>query len=288
MKALKYSISLALVAGFALTASCGGSNTQSDSSAGASNGGESALAGGSNPTAGASSAGAHATAGASAGGDTGVAGDMNSDGGVMDEPGGGPSIGGMSSTAGAGGGTMLPAGCPAAAPMDATACSSPASQNTRCNYSGSSCRCRDTQVGGDAGAGNNTREWQCHDTLVCPAAAPMTGAKCGALTGQCAYTGANCTCGFNGNWACQNTLVCPAAKPTVGDMCVPAKGACQYAGMSACTCGQNSKWQCFGGGGNNADCPATKPVTGGACTGNTACPYGNAGCICLQDKWACN
>jgi len=56
--------------------------------------------------------------------------------------------------------------------------------------------------------------------------------------------------------------------------------------MGACACGQTAKWQCFGG--NNASCPAMKPTVGEACMGNTACTYANAGCICLQQKWACN
>jgi len=114
----------------------------------------------------------------------------------------------------------------------------------------------------------------------------MDGAACGMLTGQCAYTGTNCTCGNSHNWRCTETLTCPATKPVTGDACT-ANGTCNYQnnGGGTCFCA-NNEFTCIGGN----MCPAMKPTVGSACTGNvnTSCAYGQSDCNCLNQKWACN
>lgn len=94
---------------------------------------------------------------------------------------------------------------------------------------------------------------------------------------------------------------CPVAAPANGGTCttVTPQGAnCLYTGLS-CSCraaagggmGGALTWRCTGGG---AACPATAPVTGGACmnTPNApqlVCPYPTgASCRCANnDTWNC-
>jgi hypothetical protein len=271
MKARTCGISLAFIAGFALTASCGGSSEISNGSAGSSSGGQNSHAG-SSAHAGAiahagSSTGDAGEANESSGGEAGSGGEADSgeagSGGAPDEAGGtsngGASHGGTTGGGGAkpnagggGGGSTNPASCPASAPTDATACTSPTSNQTLCVYPGERCTCR-AQSGGGPGGGN----------------AGGGGASVASR-----------------EWSCEQTVICPAAKPTVGDACTTAQGTCQYQNMGTCRCGQSEKWTCNGG--NSNACPATQPVVGSACTGSTQCGYNDTDCICLSQKWACN
>ncbi|HEY0464319.1 MAG TPA: hypothetical protein VGC79_08930 [Polyangiaceae bacterium] len=301
MKTLKYGFGLALVAGFTLTASCGGESDPGAGSGGSdSSGGKSSHAGSSSlpGTAGDSSADAGESSGGVAGA-AGAAGAVEETGGAPDESGGGTSAGGKGnvgggSSAGGTGGAMNPAGCPAAAPKDMAACTSPTSNRIRCTYPGERCTCQaqlNGGPGGDAGAGSTalSREWNCVDTLICPAAAPKDGEACGMISGACSYPGSDCTCGNSHDWNCQATLICPATKPTVGEACTTAEGTCPYgAGLGTCRCGQTEKWTCTGG--NSSQCPASQPTVGSACTANssTLCAYGSTDCACLNDKWGCN
>lgn len=300
MKAITYGISLAFVAGFALTASCGGSSDPSaENTAGSSSGGDGAHAGSSGNAGALADAGASGSAGEGnepSGGESGSGGAAEETGGTSGV--GGTTVGGAGGTkaAGGAGGASNPASCPAAAPTDMTACSSPTNNQTQCVYAGERCTCRSQAGtgpggpgGGNAGGGGSpaaTREWNCVETLVCPAAPPTDGAACGTVNGNCEFPGLDCTCGNGREWNCRAVVVCPAAKPTVGDECTPAQGTCQYAGMGTCRCGQSSRWACTGGNPNS--CPETLPTVGSACTGTTQCAYGNTDCACLNQKWGCN
>jgi hypothetical protein len=280
MKALKYGFGLALIAGLALNASCGGSSSySSDGTAGTSSStaGESSTAGTSS-----SSAGSDNTF---AGGNS-VGGDTSASGGDTTDQGGGPASGGGAAgrgggragasnggaTASGGASATNPADCPMANLMANAMCTPLATTTERCMYGDESCRCR------AQGAGN-----------------PGNGGAGGAAAA-------------GGRWSC--TAVCPAEKPTVGDACTQGL-ACPYMG-GACACGQSQKWQCQGGGnmggggasgtagaggmtaaggaGNGGTmCPMQKPTAGRACTGTGACTYANkTGCACVADKWLCD
>ena len=258
MKALRYGMSVALVAGFASMAACGGATDGGgDASAGNSAGGASSKAGG-----------------------PGVAGRSGNTGGR-----GGASSAGAPGIPGFGGAMNNPA-CPATAPADATACTLTGMQST-CTYTGTRCSCARARTGGGmlpggmagapagaAGAGAGTREWQCTATLVCPATKPTVGAACTPADGNCQYSGmGSCSCSQQtSTWSCRG-----GAGGGTGGAFNGGGGAFSFGG------GTNSA----GAPGGTTTCPATKPTAGTACTGTDACPYTGGGCACASDKWSC-
>src|SRR6478736_5793470 len=248
---------------------------------------------------------------AACGGSTDDGGDSTNGTGGKSSSGGRSGMG--AATAGTTNVPSNPAGCPASAPANATACTL-TKQQTSCDYTGMNCSCVRRGGGGGMFPGG------------------MAGAASMATR----------------EWQCMATLVCPATKPTAGDACTPAAGTCPYQGMGRCTCGQSSKWSCTGGGGpgggtgggfnagtggfnfgtggfnfgtggfnfgtggrnfgaggrnfgtggfnfgtgGSADpgggsCPATKPTAGSACTGTSSCPYTGGGCVCDGSAWTC-
>ena len=247
MKAIRYGISVAFVAGFASMAACGGST----------DGGGDAAAG--NSAGGASSkAGAPGAAGRTAGG----AGATN------------PGLGGA----------MNNSACPAAAPADATACTLTGMQNT-CTYTGMRCSCARARTGGGmvpgaAGAGAGTREWQCTATLVCPATKPTVGAACTPADGNCQYSGmGSCSCSQQtSTWSCRG-----GAGGGTGGAFNGGGGGFSFGGGFNGVGGTSSA----GAPGGTTTCPATKPSAGTACTGTDACPYTGGGCVCVSDQWSC-
>jgi hypothetical protein len=265
MKALKYSFGLALIGGFSLMAACGGSSSDSGATAGDSSGGNgSDTAGTTSTTAGASAGGADSVAGGGATG--GASGGTTSQGGASTGTAG----------AGQGGAVANPPDCPATAPTDAAACTPLATNLERCAYAGESCRCRamggPPVMQGTAGGGGAPAAaadvWQC--TATCPAAKPTVGADCTQGL-NCPYQGeGRCTCGASQKWACAG-----GAMGTAGAGGAPGAGGAGGAPGA-------------GGAGAANTCPVAKPTVGDACAVTKACAYANSGCVCLQQKWACN
>ena len=85
-------------------------------------------------------------------------------------------------------------------------------------------------------------------------------------------------------------------KPKVGTDCPAGTMPCA-ADTSVCYC-KDSKWACQdlsgalgagGAGGDQVECPATKPSNGDSCgMAFGFCPYGqNSGCVCFGGSWNC-
>ncbi|MFZ5894842.1 MAG: hypothetical protein ACOY0T_27525 [Myxococcota bacterium] len=137
--------------------------------------------------------------------------------------------------------------------------------------------------------------YTCVSQADCPTDVPTNSSACSAVTLNCRYTGAQCTCATGGTWAC--TLDCPAATPTAGDACQrPADQACRYSGGAlvtggggaidaSCTC-QNGVFACA----TTADCPAAAPEDASACTlSGITCNYAATSCRCRTStaQWSC-
>jgi hypothetical protein len=111
--------------------------------------------------------------------------------------------------------------------MDGAACGM---INGNCAYTGMDCAC------------GNSHNWNCAETLVCPATKPITGDACNA-NGNCNYQnngGGFCAC-QNMKFQCIGGNNCPATQPTAGSACT-GNTNCTY-GANACICFQQ-KWAC--------------------------------------------
>jgi hypothetical protein len=250
-----------------------------------------------------------AAAGSSAGGASDVLGGAA---GIGDVSAGASNAGAAPTTAGAAGAGGADPACPGAAPTAGDMCTLPG--GTACPYPTSNTRCTCGMRGGNA---NAARTWACAPTLMCPAAAPATGAMCTAVTGgnganRCMFGTTQCTCqnapnGAAGQvWSClaPGPIMCPAAAPKSGDACtqvLPGQNGmntnqCVFP-TAQCDC-QNDVWNCRQTG--PLVCPAAAPTTGAACiavVGNNqanTCAFGTTQCTCqnaangaVGQAWSC-
>ena len=245
MKHLQFGFCVAFVAGFVLTASCGGSTDNASGTAGAGGGGR-AIAGASSSEAGRTSGGG--TSGATARSDGGA----GNDGGASNVAGaaaGGVTSGGATD---GGGATMNPADCPAAAPLAEAPCAVLTNLRAHCNYPGTICRCGPPVQGAwgmvpgaaaGAAAEANSAVWRCSEPTSCPAFMPAMDEPCTSAPGECQYPGdGTCTCGPSGVWSCQAARTCPRSKPETGSACT-GSNFCSYGNDNGCVC-SSRVWVC--------------------------------------------
>jgi hypothetical protein len=139
----------------------------------------------------------------------------------------------------------------------------------------------------------------------CPAAVPVEGSPCQPLTGLgiCGYPGAcdldDWTCA-GGRWTVtrgRSCTTCPATEPAQGASCAQlGKSRPSYLCAWAVTAGYsygrcyNCHWELVGSL-RQADCPATLPAAGGACSSTGLDCYYASAChsrdraTCEQGKW---
>lgn len=215
------------------------------------------------------------------GDDSAAAGKSSGGSGTGSTSGGGPGFPGS-------GGAMNNPACPATAPADATACTLSGAQNI-CRYTGASCACVRSRgglfPGGSAGATSSTasRQWQCTETLVCPANKPTVGDACTPADGFCSYAGMGiCGCSARSSkWACSGGTIGGGA----GGAFSGFGGFPSFGGGTTGLGGRTGSGAA--GDASGTTCPDTKPAADTACAGTGACPYSGGGCVCSENKWSC-
>ena len=148
------------------------------------------------------------------------------------------------SGAGSGGSGTNPAGCPAMAPADASACTM---ADLECTYGMMECDCDPPQGGGTEMA------WDCRTfggtMQMCPDTEPASGGACTEGRGDCEYGTRICDCNDD-VWACWDPADCPTMPPAEGSTCSPVGMECEYdqggpGGDGECDC-EDTGWECGG------------------------------------------
>lgn len=121
----------------------------------------------------------------------------------------------------------------------------------------------------------------------------------GGLGGIGGLGGTGASGGSGGTSAICNPASCPTPAAPAVKCCVTANGPCgidfqQGAGCQiASTTDGGAGFGGFGGFGGidgGANCPATKPTSGSACSAAALCQYGSSFCFCASSPlmWSCN
>ena len=141
----------------------------------------------------------------------------------------------------AGSGVQRMPTCPADRPMPRSACEQ---RGLTCNFEQGDCTCQSDNMGAFGAL-----VWNCPMNFraqMCPATAPMAGASCQTVFGECPYGDSKiCDCADDTDtWACWNPADCPAMPPENQSSCNPVGMECEYDDlMMDCDC-TSQGWDC--------------------------------------------